>query len=200
MEMSQRSTTSPTTVIINGDMDLFTGKPERVDKDGDCFFTEPLGLLFRRLLLGVRLLCHRGEAPDAGAYDPGRFADGSAARLILVKLGEALSWALSGATVALPAGLVTVLIVLLLSTRAGAARLPGAVELPYDRGAIAQPGWIFDTIEKCTRRCGDSGACFLGLPKAAATALRCVKVKDAQVDAVHDNERRTDTAVAAVAE
>jgi hypothetical protein len=72
----------------------------------------------------------------------------SAGRLILAKLGEALS----GATVVLPAGLVTVLIVLLLSTRAGAVRLPNAcagVELPYDRGAIAQPGWIFDTIEKC---------------------------------------------------
>jgi len=39
MEMSQRSTTPPTTVIINGDMDLFTGKPERVDKDGDCLFS-----------------------------------------------------------------------------------------------------------------------------------------------------------------
>jgi hypothetical protein len=39
MEIGQRSTTSPTTVIINGDMDLFTGKPERVDKDGDCFFS-----------------------------------------------------------------------------------------------------------------------------------------------------------------
>ena len=51
----------------------------------------------------------------------------STARLILAKLGEAFS----GATPALPAGIVTVLIVLLLSTRAG------AVGLPYDRAAIA---------------------------------------------------------------
>ena len=50
------------------------------------------------------------------------------------------------------------------------------------------------------RRCGDSGAGLLGLPKATATTLRCVKVKAAQVDAVHHNKRRTDTAVAAVAE
>lgn len=64
----------------------------------------------------------------------------SAARLILVKLGEALS----GATIALPAGILTVLIVLLLSARAG------AVGLPYDRAAIARHGRTFDYIERCT--------------------------------------------------
>jgi len=63
----------------------------------------------------------------------------SAARLILVKLGEALS----GATIALPAGILTVLIVLLLSARAG------AVGLPYDQAAIAH-GRTFDHVERCT--------------------------------------------------
>ncbi len=64
----------------------------------------------------------------------------SAVRLILAKLGEALS----GATIALPAGILTVLIVLLLSARAG------AVGLPYDRAAIAQHGRTFDHVERCT--------------------------------------------------
>ncbi|KOO34190.1 hypothetical protein Ctob_007991 [Chrysochromulina tobinii] len=45
MEMRQRRNTSPTTVIINGDMDLFTGKPKRVDKDGDCFFSASLAMI-----------------------------------------------------------------------------------------------------------------------------------------------------------
>ena len=64
----------------------------------------------------------------------------STARLILAKLGETFS----GATLALPAGIVTVLIVLLLSTRAG------AVVLPYDRAAIAHCGRTFDSVERCT--------------------------------------------------
>ena len=65
----------------------------------------------------------------------------STARLALAKLGEMLT----DATVTLPAGAVMVIIILLLSTRAGAAE-----QLPYDRAAIAQPGHVFDSVERCT--------------------------------------------------
>ena len=45
---TKRSTTSPTTGMVNNSKsctDTFTGKPKRVDKDGDCFFTSLAALV-----------------------------------------------------------------------------------------------------------------------------------------------------------
>ena len=54
MEMRQRSTTSPTTVIIDHDIkpraDTFTGKPKRVDKDGACLFSSLGGQHAKKLV------------------------------------------------------------------------------------------------------------------------------------------------------